>query len=79
MLSSGQERTKGHSPPLTKRRCEKIALVLFHVILAKARIQWFHGVINTLNPGFHRGDEYSLIFSQLQGIGGDSMKGIDHG
>ncbi len=28
---------------------------------------FFHGVANTLDPGFHRGDEYSAIFSQLQG------------
>jgi len=36
----------------------------------------FHGVTNTLDPGFHRGDEYSAIFSQLQGgEGGFSMKG----
>jgi len=40
-------------------------LVLFHVIPAKAGIQCFHPVTNTLDPGFHRGDEYSAIFSHL--------------
>jgi len=39
--------------------------VLFHVIPAKAGIQCFHPVTNTLDPGFHRGDEYSAIFSHL--------------
>jgi len=40
-------------------------LVLFHVIPAKAGIQCFQWVKSTLDPGFHRGDEYSMIFSQL--------------
>jgi hypothetical protein len=58
-------------PPSEKGRCEKIGLVLFHVIPAKAGIQCFHEVTNTLDPGFHRGDEYSVISSQLQGgLGG---------
>jgi len=43
-------------PPLVKGRCEKIDLVLFHVIPAKAGIQCFQGVTNWLDPGFHRGD-----------------------
>jgi hypothetical protein len=54
-------------PPLAKGSCEEIGLVLFRVIPAKAGIQCFHGVTNTLDPGFHRGDEYGGIFSQLQG------------
>jgi len=37
-------------------RCEKIDLVLFHVIPAKAGIQCFQGFTNLLDPGFHRGD-----------------------
>jgi hypothetical protein len=45
--------------------CEKIGLVLFHVIPEKAGIQCFHRATNTLDPGFHRGDEYSAIFSHL--------------
>jgi hypothetical protein len=40
-------------------------LVVFHVIPAKAGIQCFQGVKNTLDPGFHRGDEYSGFFSHL--------------
>jgi hypothetical protein len=32
---------------------KEIGLVLFHVIPVKAGIQWFHGVRNTLDPGFH--------------------------
>ena len=39
--------------------------MLLHVIPAKAGIQCFHEVTNTLDPGFHRGDEYSAIFSHL--------------
>jgi hypothetical protein len=30
-------------------------------------IQYFHGAANTLDPGFHRGDKYNVISSQLQG------------
>jgi len=47
--------------------------VLFHVIPAKAGIQYFHGAANTLDPGFHRGDKYSVISSQLQGKKGEGM------
>jgi hypothetical protein len=32
-----------------------------HVIPAKAGIQCFYGAANTLDPGFHRGDECSVI------------------
>ncbi len=47
----------------------------FHVIPAPYQVRGklqpessvFHGVANTLDPGFHRGDEYSAIFSHLQG------------
>jgi len=39
--------------------------MLFHVIPAKAGIQCFQGGKNALDPGFHRGDEYSVIFSHL--------------
>jgi hypothetical protein len=60
--------------PWREGRCKKIGLVPFHVILAKAGIQWFHGVRNTLDPGFHRGDQYSVIFSQPQGIEGRGIK-----
>ncbi len=60
--------------PWREGRCEKIGLVLFHVIPAKAGIQWFHGATNTLDPGFHRGDQYSVIFSQPQGIEGRGIK-----
>jgi hypothetical protein len=44
------------SPPRGERRCEKIDLVLFYVIPAKAGIQCFHILSNSLDPGFHRGD-----------------------
>ena len=39
------------------RRCETSGSALLHVIPAKAGIQSSHGVTNTLDPGFHRGDE----------------------
>jgi hypothetical protein len=56
-------------------RCEKIGLVLFHVIPAKAGIQRLQWVTNTLDPGFHRGDEYSVISSQLrEGKGGGEIQ-----
>jgi hypothetical protein len=42
--------------PLDGGRCEKIDLGLFHVIPAKAGIQFFQGLTNFLDPGFHRGD-----------------------
>jgi hypothetical protein len=42
--------------PLDGGRCEKIDLVLFHVIPAKAGIQCFQILSNFLDPGFHRGD-----------------------
>jgi hypothetical protein len=50
-----------HSPsssplPRGRGRCEKIDLGLFHVIPAKAGIQFFQGLTNFLDPGFHRGD-----------------------
>jgi hypothetical protein len=48
----------------------KIGLVLFQVIPAKAGIQCFHGAANTLDPGFHRGDEYSVIFTLVGDPGG---------
>jgi hypothetical protein len=51
--------------PLTPGRCERIGLALFHVIPAKAGIQCFRGVTNILDPGFHRGDEYSSILSRI--------------
>jgi hypothetical protein len=44
------------SLPHQRGRCEKIELVLFHVIPAKAGIQCFQGFTNLLDPGFHRGD-----------------------
>jgi len=56
------------SPPSSfKGRCEKNGLVLFDVIPAKAGIQYFYKAPNTLDPGFHRGDEWSVIPSQRQG------------
>jgi hypothetical protein len=60
-------------PSFRKGRCEKTGLVLFHIIprfssgQTPAGIQCFHEVTNTLDSGFHRGDEYSVISSQLQG------------
>jgi hypothetical protein len=42
--------------PFDGGRCEKIDLGLFHVIPAKAGIQFFQGLTNFLDPGFHRGD-----------------------
>jgi hypothetical protein len=59
--------------------------MLFHVIPAKAGIQCFQGGKNALDPGFHRGDEYSMIFSQLPfskgetGILNKKAMGIAHG
>jgi len=43
-------------PPFAKGSCEKIDLVLFYVIPAKAGIQCFQNFTNLLGPGFHRGD-----------------------
>jgi hypothetical protein len=40
-------------PTLVKGRCEKIGLVLFNVIPAKAGIQCLPWVTNNLVPGFH--------------------------
>jgi hypothetical protein len=57
-------------PLLKKGSCEKIDLVLFYVIPAKAGIQCFQGLTNLLDPGFHRGDGRNPISSQLQGGGG---------
>jgi hypothetical protein len=48
---------KIHFSPYEGGRCEKIDLVLFGVIPAKAGIQVFQGLTNLLDPGFHRGDE----------------------
>ena len=45
---------------------KKISLGLFNVIPAKAGIQRFNEITNILDPGFHRGDEYSVIFSHLR-------------
>jgi hypothetical protein len=53
------------NPPSSPKSCEKIGLVVLHVIPAKAGIQCFDIVTNTLDPGFHRGDEYSAIFLHL--------------
>jgi hypothetical protein len=53
-------------PLIQRRRCEKISLALFNVIPAKAGVRCFHEVTNILDPGFHRGDEYSVIFSHLR-------------
>jgi hypothetical protein len=44
-----------------KGRCEKIGLVLFDVIPAKAGIQCSHKAPNTLDPGFHRGGKYDFF------------------
>jgi hypothetical protein len=38
-------------PPFLKGSCEKIDLVLFHVIPAKAGIQCFQSITNLLAPG----------------------------
>ena len=56
-----------NSLPLDGGRCEKIDLVVFHVIPAKAGIQYFQAVKNCLDPGFHRGDDKKAIFSHLRG------------
>jgi hypothetical protein len=42
-------------------------MYLFPVISAEAGIQYFHAVKNSLDPGFHRGDDGKAIFSQVQG------------
>ncbi len=51
------------SSPLPGKRgkCEKIGLVLFHVILAKAGIQNFRSLRNFLDLGFHRGGGWKSI------------------
>jgi hypothetical protein len=59
--------SKNLPSPREEGSCEEIGLVLFRVIPAKAGVRRFRGVTNTLDPGFHRGDEYWGIFSQLQG------------
>ena len=51
--------------PLPRGSSEKFSSVLSHVIPAKAGIQGFQKVTKTLDPGFHRGDEYKVIFSHL--------------
>jgi hypothetical protein len=58
---------------------KNLVLCWFHVIPAKAGIQSFQQVINTLDPGFHRGDEEKAIFSKLQGMGGEDFKKHGHG
>ena len=50
--------------------------MLFHVIPAKAGIQCFDWVTNSLDPGFHRGDEYSTIFSQPPSHHGKGKRGF---
>ncbi len=51
--------------PNSSPSSEKIGLVLYRVIPAKAGIQCFHWIRNTLDPCFHRGNEYILIFLYL--------------
>ena len=50
-------RRQGDSDPLVEGRREKFGSVVLHVIPAKAGIQCLKQVPNTLDPGFHRGDE----------------------
>ena len=48
---------KTSPPPCPPRRCEKIPSGLFPVIPAEAGIQYFQAFKNSLDPGFHRGDD----------------------
>ena len=54
--SAAKPQQKAITPPSPPRRCEKIDLGLLTVIPAKAGIQYFRGLTNYLDPGFHRGD-----------------------
>ena len=62
---------RGFYPPLANGRRENIDSVLYNVIPAKAGIQRFQGFTNWLDPGFHRGDGWNLIFPHLRGARGD--------
>jgi len=77
MSNEGTRRDeKKHRRPSPPRTCEKIGLVLFHVIPEKAGIQCFYWGTNILDPGFHRGDEYSATFSHFPSSEGGVRVGV---